>query len=189
MLTRLIDFLKNKGITSLFTSLTSGGRGLEHTDMHISSLIDSWLLVRDQEADGERTRVLYLLKSRGMAHSNQVREFRLTPKGIQLIEVYAGTGGVLTGSARAAREAQERAMAVEREQQVETQVRRLEQKRLALEAQVAALRAAFDAESAEEQQLIAEAQQRERRLEAERQAMARRRAGRGAAANSTKTRK
>jgi circadian clock protein KaiC len=173
MTTRLIDYLKVKGITGLFTSLTAGGENLEHTIAEVSSLVDTWLLLRDIEANGERNRVLHLLKSRGMAHSNQVREFHLTSSGIELVDAYIGAGGVLTGSARAAQEAHERADAVARRQTVYANIRRLERKRQALEAQVAALRAAFDAESAEEQTLIDEAQAREDVLEADRQEMAR----------------
>ena len=101
MLVRLVDFLKTHQITAFLTSLNHGSEGgLEHTDFGVSSLIDTWLLLRDQEVDGERNRVLYLLKSRGMAHSNQVREFVLTDHGIELIDVYTGAEGVLTGSAR-----------------------------------------------------------------------------------------
>lgn len=109
MLTRLIDSLKAKGITAMFTSLTSGNMVIESSEVGISSLIDTWISVREIEAVGERNRGLYILKSRGMRHSNQVREFVLTDKGVDLIEVYVGPGGVLTGSARKAQEAFERA--------------------------------------------------------------------------------
>ncbi len=96
---RLIDHLKLHQITGFFTSLTSGGATLEHTDVFISSLIDTWLLLRDIEIGGERNRGIYILKSRGMAHSNQIREFLLTDHGIVLRDVYVGMEGVLTGSA------------------------------------------------------------------------------------------
>ncbi len=109
MLMRLVDFLKMNQITGLFTSLTSGGGALEQTDVAISSLIDTWLLLRDIEIGGERNRGLYILKSRGMAHSNQIREFLLTDHGVELRDVYVGPSGVLTGSARLAQEAQEQA--------------------------------------------------------------------------------
>lgn len=105
MLMRLIDFLKFEGITAVFTSLTHGGDAVETSTAAVSSLIDTWLLLRDLESDGERNRGLYVLKSRGMAHSNQIREFLLTDKGVALIDVYRGAGGVLVGSAR--RSAQE----------------------------------------------------------------------------------
>ncbi len=84
MLMRLIDFLKSSQITAFLTHLTSGGRAVEATEVGISSLIDTWLLVKDFEDGGERTRGLYVLKSRGMPHSKQVREFVISPRGIQL---------------------------------------------------------------------------------------------------------
>ena len=106
MFTRLIDFLKLHGITGMFTSLTAGDSALEKTDIGISSLVDTWLLLRTIETNGERNRGLYVLKSRGMAHSNQIREFVLSDNGIELLDAYPGPGGVLTGSARQAQEAE-----------------------------------------------------------------------------------
>ena len=108
MLVRLLDYLKIQQVTAFFTSLTHSGSRLEQTDVGLSSLIDTWLLLRDIELNGERNRGLYVLKSRGMAHSNQIREFLLTDRGIELQEVYLGPEGVLTGSARLAQEARER---------------------------------------------------------------------------------
>ncbi len=108
MLVRLVDILKGRGITSYFTSVTHGGTALEANDVEVSSIMDTWLLVRQEEADGERNRLLYVLKSRGMAHSNQVREFLITSEGIRLREVYLGPQGVLTGTARIALESRER---------------------------------------------------------------------------------
>ena len=102
MLMRLLDFLKNKQITAFITNLTKGYEGREQTAVGISSLIDTWILLRDVELNSERNRCLYLLKSRGMAHSNQIREFVLTDRGVRLLPAYAGTGTVLTGSARLA---------------------------------------------------------------------------------------
>ncbi len=95
MLIRLIDFLKQREVTAFLTNLTSGGEALEKTDVEISSLVDTWLFVRDIELDGERNRALYVLKSRGMAHSNQLREFLLTERGVDLQDVYLGPEGVL----------------------------------------------------------------------------------------------
>ncbi|HEY0782070.1 MAG TPA: ATPase domain-containing protein, partial [Thermoanaerobaculia bacterium] len=100
LLVRLLDFLKGLQITGLFTSLSSAAGGLEQTDVAVSSLIDTWLLLRDFESGGERNRSLSILKSRGMAHSNQVHEFRLTSDGIELLEIAAGGNGVLMGSQR-----------------------------------------------------------------------------------------
>ena len=111
MLIRLIDFLKQRGITAFLTNLTSGGDALEKTDVEISSIVDTWLFVRDIELNGERNRALYVLKSRGMAHSNQLREFLLTEHGVDLLDVYVGPEGVLTGSSRLSQEAREKAAA------------------------------------------------------------------------------
>jgi len=143
MLMRLIDFLKSKQITGLYTSLTSGGTDLEHTEVSISSLIDTWLLLRVIESSGERNRGLYILKSRGMAHSNQIREFLLTDHGVDLRDVYVGAGGVLTGSARLTQVAQDQAAQTIRDQEVELRRIELERKRTTLEAQIAVLKADF----------------------------------------------
>jgi circadian clock protein KaiC len=142
---RLVDYLKSREITAFFTSLTSGGARLESTETEISSLIDTWLLVRDIELAGERNRGLYVLKSRGMSHSNQIREFVLTDHGIQLLDVYSGPEGVLTGSMRIAQEARERVADVTRRQEIERKKRELNRKRQVLAAQIAALKAEFEA--------------------------------------------
>jgi circadian clock protein KaiC len=149
ILTRLIDYLKTTGITTFLTDLTRYEGSLEHTSEEISSLIDTWLLLRDIELNGERNRGLYILKSRGMAHSNQIQEFLLTNLGIDLIDIYTGTGQVLTGSARAAQEAGEKASDLARQREVESRLRAQERKRNALEANIAALRAQFDVETLE----------------------------------------
>jgi len=155
MLMRLIDLLKSRQITALFTSLSHGGDSLEKSQVGISSLIDTWLLVRDIELGGERNRGLYVLKSRGMAHSNQIREFLLTEHGVELRDVYVGPEGVLTGSMRLAQEAREQSASAIRQQEIERRQRELERKRLALEAQLAAQRAQFEAEKDELEQLVA----------------------------------
>jgi circadian clock protein KaiC len=175
VLVRLLDFLKRRGITALFTNLTEAAGGLESTAVGVSSLVDTWLLLRDVELDGERNRVLYVLKSRGMAHSNQVREFRFSSQGIELTDVYVGADGVLTGSARVAQEARERAGLMKRRQEVERHQRLLERRRLAFEARVAALQAEHEAETRELQRVIDEAQGIEERLGQDRIAMAVRR--------------
>jgi circadian clock protein KaiC len=154
MLLRLIDYLKSKQVTALFTHLTSGGRFGESTDVGVSSLIDTWILLRDIELGGERNKGLYVLKSRGMKHSNQIREYLLTPEGVQLEDVYVGPEGVLTGSMRAAQEARERADKLARRQEIDSRQRELARKRAALDAQIAALRAEFDA-TQEEASMIA----------------------------------
>jgi circadian clock protein KaiC len=119
MLMRLIDYLKENQITALFTSLTSAGSAAEQTEVGISSLIDTWILFREMEVEGERNRGLYVVKSRGMAHSNQIREFLLTSEGVKLVAPYLGTGRVLTGSARLAQEAREKEDALARDMENE----------------------------------------------------------------------
>jgi circadian clock protein KaiC len=175
MLVRLIDFLKMHQVTGLFTSLTHGAVAVESTDTMISSLIDTWLLLRDVEINGERNRVLYVLKARGTPHSNQVREFLITPRGIELVDVYIGADRVLTGSARVAQEARERAELLAREQEVERRRRDFERRRQVLEAQIAALRAELDAGEDELNRAVAEASGREARLVQDQEDMARRR--------------
>jgi len=144
MLMRLFDFLKMKQITGLFTNLTSGGGVLDHSEVAISSLIDTWLLLRAIDSGGERNRGLAILKSRGMAHSNQMREYLLTDHGVALRDVYVGASGVLTGSARLTQEAQDRAAKMLRKQEIERQQLELQSQHQALEAQIAALRAEFE---------------------------------------------
>ena len=161
MLTRLIDFLKIQQVTSLFNSLTEGGGAEIQSDMGVSSLMDTWILLQNLEGNGERNRGLFILKSRGMAHSNQMREFVFTDHGIELREVYLGQEGVLTGSARAAQEAKEKAAARVRRETTERKQRELERKRQELEAQISAMRAQFDSEAKELETEIAQDSRRE----------------------------
>jgi circadian clock protein KaiC len=177
MLLRLIDFLKSRQITALFTHLTSGGMTNESTDIGVSSLIDTWLLVRDLEVGGERNRGLHVIKSRGMAHSNQVREFVLTSKGVVLEEVYVGPEGMLTGSMRAAQEARARAETLSRRQSIALKQRDIERRRAATEAQIMALRVELDAAETEAALIAAEDKAREISLAADRDALSARRAG------------
>jgi circadian clock protein KaiC len=149
MLMRLVDFLKVSGKTAFLTSLTQGGSSWEQTEIGISSIVDTWLLLRDIELGGERNRGLYVLKSRGMAHSNQIREFLLTSDGIKILDVYVGPEGVLTGSMRMAQEARLRDQHIEREQELERKQRIVQQKCKSLEAQIAALEAELASETAE----------------------------------------
>ncbi len=100
MLGRMMDMFKTKNITALFTSLTQVGEFLESTEYGVSSFVDTWMLLRDIEANGERNRLLYVLKSRGTAHSNQMREYVSKKDGIHLLDMYVGSAGMLTGSAR-----------------------------------------------------------------------------------------
>ena len=146
MLTRLIDFLKTRQITAMFTSLTGSTSEIEDSQVGVSSLMDAWVLVKNIEANGERNRGLYILKARGIAHSNQVREFRLTDHGIELIDAYVGSEGVLMGSARAAQTAREAALALEREAARQRKQRELARLQELYEAQVRALRSEFESE-------------------------------------------
>jgi circadian clock protein KaiC len=149
MVTRLIDYLKAGQVTSLFTSLTQGGHVLQQSEAGMSSLMDAWILLQDFEGNGERNRVLYVLKARGMKHSNQVREFLISDHGIDVVDAYIGASGVLTGSARAAQGALERAAALAGQQEAAQLEREVERKRAALERQISALRADYETEAAE----------------------------------------
>jgi circadian clock protein KaiC len=135
MLMRLVDFMKMRQITAIFTSLTPGGQALEQSEAGISSLMDTWVLVRMIEAGGERNRLLYVLKSRGMAHSNQMREFQLTNAGIKLLDIYTGTGLMLAGSARLIQEAKDQARESADRQDSDLRQRELLQKQENLKAQ------------------------------------------------------
>jgi len=173
MLTRLIDFLKMNQVTAMLTNLTSGGAALEATDVAISSLADTWLLLLDIEIGGERNRGLYILKSRGMAHSNQIREFLLTDLGIDLLDVYVGPSGVLTGSARVSQELQEKGAEIAREEEIELKKRGLESRQKALEAQIAALQAELEAGNGDLKKMMNHENERQRRLDEEREEMGR----------------
>jgi circadian clock protein KaiC len=146
MLTRQVDFLKAKGVTALFTSLNAGAEATL-PDQQIASLVDTWLLVKTMEGNGELNRLLYVLKSRGTAHSNQIREFVLTSQGIELADVYVGPQGVLTGSARQAQEALELSDGTARKDVLEQRRVNLERRRDAVEAQTAALWREFEDEA------------------------------------------
>jgi circadian clock protein KaiC len=154
MLMRLVDFLKFNHITAFMTSLTTGGKELEHTEISISSMVDSWLLLRDLEFGSERNRGIFILKSRGMAHSNQIREFILTDLGVELVDVYVGPEGVLAGSARITQEAKEKADQLLHQQEIDRKRYELERKHKALESQIALLQVEFEAEEAEALKVI-----------------------------------
>jgi circadian clock protein KaiC len=183
MLMRLLDFLKVIGVTALFVSLTSGGDELEQTAVGISSLTDTWILLRDVELNGERNRCIYVLKSRGMAHSNQLREFVLTDRGIKLLPVYIGPGGVLTGSSRINQESKERIEAIQRDQGNERKRLEAERRRLTLVAQVTALQAELDAAEVEGKILLREGKEREEQEKADRDLLARSRGSKDAQAD------
>jgi len=149
MLIRLIDFLQEEQITVMFTALTLNTIVSDQTDEGVSSLVDAWLMVRDIEYNGERNRGMYIMKSRGMKHSNQVREFVITDKGLDLVEVYLGPDGVLTGSAREAQVLQEQTGEALRDYAMGRKDREILRKRKVLEAKISSLQTEF--ESVEEE--------------------------------------
>ena len=149
MVIRLIDYLKARQITSLFTSLTQGGEVPQQTESTMASLMDAWLLLQDFEGNGERNRVLYVLKARGMSHSNQIREFLISNHGIDLVDAYIGASGVLTGSARVAQGDLEKATLLISQQEAARLQREVERKRAALERQISSLRSEYETEAAE----------------------------------------
>lgn len=172
MLTRLLDFLKMQQITAMFTSLANTGE-IEDSEVGVSSLMDSWLMVKNIEFNGERNRALYILKARGIAHSNQVREFRLTSRGMELIDAYIGSDGVLMGSARANQTAREVAASVERADTRLRKERELKRKQNLYEAQLVALRNQYESERDTILKEIEEAEKRESVVANQRVEMAR----------------
>jgi len=169
---RLIDFLRKKRITGFLVNLSStGSKSLEMTEEGLSSMVDTWLLLRDVEVGGERNRLIYVLKSRGMAHSNQVREFLITSKGVRLIDAYLGAEGVLIGSARLSQESRERAAQMALEEELERKRMALERRRRAIEGQIEGLRSEFKLEEEEFARIAASGLRREQQVEFDRQAM------------------
>jgi circadian clock protein KaiC len=169
MLTRLIDFLKKEQITTLFTSLTLASNSADQSDVGISSLIDTWISLRNIEHGGERNRALHILKSRGMAHSNQVREFRLSKRGIELVEVYVDGGDVLVGAAREAQEMSRLSEAERRKQELERLERAVERKRQTTAAQLSAIEAEAQGELEELRRRIQEESAQMARLTGQRE--------------------
>jgi circadian clock protein KaiC len=171
MLLRLIDFLRKQNVLAFLVSLTAGGSALEATNAGMSSIVDAWLLLRDVEVAGERNRLMYVLKSRGMAHSNQVREFLITSKGVQLRDAYLGAGGVLTGTARLIQEARDAAEQRLMNDEISRKKLAMEHRRTAIEAQIAALRAELRSEEEEYERTAGVQGERLERIEAERAAL------------------
>jgi circadian clock protein KaiC len=178
-LLRLVDFLKSRLVTALFISLTGNGDIENATELGVSSLMDSWLSLRNLESNGERNRGLYVLKSRGMKHSNQIREFLLTDHGVELVDVAVGAEGILTGSARLSQEARERAESALRREELETLQRRLDRRKAGVEAQIANLRAELEAEEEETAKRLRQAARQEQDRIAQRAAMTSARQGEG----------
>jgi circadian clock protein KaiC len=171
MLMRLLDFLKDRQITAMFTTLTANRGAEEQTEVGISSLTDTWILLRDIELNGERNRCLYVLKSRGMAHSNQIREFVLSRAGVRLLPAYIGSGTVYTGSARLAQEARERAEVLREQQQLEEKRKEFSVRSNVLESQIAALRSELSAGETESMRFTRQRNERQQRLALDREEM------------------
>jgi circadian clock protein KaiC len=176
-LVRLADICKTRGITALFTSLSAIDEQMNESERSVSSLMDTWISLRDIEADGERNRILYLLKSRGMSHSKQIREYQLSDDGIHLTDPYLGPEGVLTGAARMAQEAREREAENERIELAEQRKRQMARKRNALERQIVEMRAALEAEEDEVLKFVAHHGVQSASAAADRAAMAKKRGG------------
>jgi circadian clock protein KaiC len=173
MLIRLVDFLRKEKVTAFLVSLATMGNQQESTDEGLSSMVDTWLLLRDIELGGERNRALYVLKSRGMNHSNQVREFLITTKGIKLVVPYLGSEGVLTGSARLSQEAKEKATMMALKDELRRKEMAMEHRRKAVQAQIEALQAGFKAEEEEFVRMQASNLLAVETLETDREAMSR----------------
>jgi len=176
MLLRVIDLLKSRGITAFLTNLLSV-EGMDKSDAGMSSLMDTWLSLVQLESNGERNRGIYVLKSRGMNHSNQIREYQLTSQGVKLVDAYLGGSGVLTGSARVAQEMVDAASAIRRTEDNERKHRDVQRKRAALERQIAELRAELEAEEEDARKSQQQDEELEKRIQAERRAMAIQRGG------------
>ena len=144
ILIRLIDYLQTEGITVVFTALNNNSSTAEQTDEGVPSLVDAWIQVRDLESDGERNRGLYIMKSRGMNHSNQVREFVITDHGLDLLDVYKGPGGVITGSKRREEQLKEMTGVEMRQYAVGLNNKEIERKRKVLQAKIASLQEEFE---------------------------------------------
>jgi circadian clock protein KaiC len=172
LVTRKIDLLKAREITTLITAL---GPSDETSNETLSSLVDTWLLLRNVEANGERNRLLFVLKSRGTAHSNQVREFVLTSHGVELVDVYVGAAGVLAGSARLAQQAAERNAETLQASDLERRLRELRRSVVEREAHLVAVQDELDADRAEMDRIDLRVRHQAADTEADRQAMGTRR--------------
>ncbi|MCO5730045.1 circadian clock protein KaiC [Rhizobium sp. SSA_523] len=166
MLLRMVDALKSRGITAVVNHLMHSQDGRNATEAGLSSLMDGWILLLNREHSGEFNRELYLLKARGMAHSNQVREFVMSSDGIRLLEPYIGAGQALTGSARKAEEARLRLQDIERRREIETAKQEIAERRRRAAAELEALQARIASDEAE----LARFEDDEREIERQRRA-------------------
>jgi circadian clock protein KaiC len=173
-LLRLVDLLKVRGVTALFTNLV-GSHDFDRTVNSLSSLMDTWIGLHDIEANGERNRGLYLLKSRGMSHSNQIREYLLTDRGVELVDPYIGAEGVLTGSARLSQAANEKAVLLQRQQAVARRRREFDSRRAGAERQIVDIRTALEVEEEELEAAARQGEAQEAELEGDRMTLAARR--------------
>jgi circadian clock protein KaiC len=176
-LVRLADICKSRGVTCVFTSLATSNALMNEDERSVSSLMDTWIELKDHEANGERNRILGVLKSRGMNHSNQMREYQITDRGIELLDSYVGSGGVLTGSARLAQEARERESGRQRAQEIARRRRDFARKSATVERQIADMQAELKAEEAEVNMLAEQDEAREAMYADERSRMASKRGG------------
>jgi len=172
---RMIDLLKSRDITAMFTSLHTEGGVADGADLGLSSLMDVWIKLTDIEADGERNRIVYLVKARGMSHSNQVREYQITDSGITLMEPYVGPEGVLTGTARLTQAARERAASIRRQNELAKRRRDMSRRRQTLERQISEQRAVLETEEVEMELLLVQDEEHELVLANDREAIALRR--------------
>lgn len=172
MVLRLVDFLKSRQITAFLTTLTDKADAVDESGINISSMVDTWLVLQEIESSGERNRGIYILKSRGTAHSNQVREFLLTGHGVELRDVYLGGGGMLMGSARLFQEAKDASESALLRQDIESRELLQKRKRRAVEAQITALQLELESEEQETQRLVAHQEFKRQQLEEDRLAMA-----------------
>ncbi len=170
MVLRLVDFLKAKSVSAMFTSMAGQQTG-DETGIGLSSAFDTWIHLTNVQENNERTRTLVVIKSRGMAHSNQVREFIISDKGVDLTDIYTSAAGSFMGSARLAQMAVDRAEGIVRREGIHARERQIEEKRRALEAQITALRAEFEADARESEIAIREEQRRDKALAIEMQSL------------------
>lgn len=174
ILARLIDYLKARSVTMFMTTLSDA----EHSGAGgVSSLADTWLNLSNHELAGERNRVIVVLKSRGTPHSNQLREFVLSDDGIKIVDAYAGEGGLLMGTARLEAQTRARAADQERGEALEADRRRVQARRTAVEAQIAALEAELETDLAAAGANIDERERRQAQLEEDESARGSARAG------------
>jgi circadian clock protein KaiC len=173
ILIRLIDFLQNMKITVMFTALTINGATHGQADEDVSSLVDAWLSVRDMEFNGERNRGIYILKSRGMKNSNQVREFVITDKGIEIIDVTIGPDGVLVGSARDAYRLEKETGEMLRKSALKRRDKEIENKRVILEGKISRLNSEFELVKDELNRIYVEDELRKKAVEQNREELVR----------------